>query len=216
MPTPWEEERAPVWFNSVALLISVTAAVTAFLPMALDTSPWDAVRLRVPGNQGNWWHFLIGAPFFLAFPMIWLRLRSLLSRRLSTPAGRRLIWAVVALSIGGTISVTLPFLLRLGNLARMNEWRRLSVLCPTLGIVITSGALLFLRRRDMLPTRACLVGLNTAYLANAALCLVVYGPMPGAARSRSGWIVTMVIVWPMLLELVWTFVRSFRTPAIAQ
>lgn len=26
MPTPWEEERAPVWFNSVALLISVTAA----------------------------------------------------------------------------------------------------------------------------------------------------------------------------------------------
>jgi len=216
MPTPWEEERAPVWFNSVALLISVTAAVTAFLPMALDTSPWDAVRLRVPGNQGNWWHFLIGAPFFLAFPMIWLRLRSLLSRRLSTPAGRRLIWAVVALSIGGTILVTLPFLLRLGNLARMNEWRRLSVLCPTFGIVVTSAVLLFVRRRVILPTRACLVGLNAAYLANAALCLVVYGPMPGAARSRSGWIVTMVIAWPMLLELVWTFVRSLRTPAIAQ
>jgi len=216
MPTPWEEERAPVWFNSVALLISVTAAVIAFLPIALDTSPWDAVRLKVPGNQGNWWHVLIGAPFFLAFPMIWLRLRSLFSRRLSTPAGRRAIWTVVALSICGTISVTLPFLLRLGNLARMNEWRRLSVLCPTLGIVITSGALLFLKRRDILPTRACLVGLNTAYLANAALCLVVYGPMPGAARSRSGWIVTMVIVWPMLLELVWTLIRSFRTPAIAQ
>ena len=53
MPTPWEEERAPVWFNSVALLISVTAAVTAFLPMALDTSPWDAVRLRVPGNRSH-------------------------------------------------------------------------------------------------------------------------------------------------------------------
>jgi len=216
MPTPWEEERAPVWFNSVALLISVTAAVIAFLPIALDTSPWDAVRLKVPGNQGNWWHVLIGAPFFLAFPMIWLRLRSLFSRRLSTPAGRRAIWTVVALSICGTISVTLPFLLRLGNLARMNEWRRLSVLCPTLGIVITSGALLFLKRRDILPTRACLVGLNTAYLANAALCLVVYGPMPGAARSRSGWIVTMVIVWPMLLELVWTLIRSPRRPAIAQ
>ena len=216
MPTPWEEERAPVWFNSVALLISVTAAVIAFLPIALDTSPWDAVRLKVPGNQGNWWHVLIGAPFFLAFPMTWLRLRSLFSPRLSTPAGRRVIWTVVALSICGTILVTLPFLLRLGNLARMNEWRRLSVLCPTLGIVITSGALLFLRRRDILPTRACLVGLNTAYLANAALCLVVYGPMPGAARSRSGWIVTMVIVWPMLLELVWTLIRSPRRPAIAQ
>ena len=120
------------------------------------------------------------------------------------------------LSIGGTILVTLPFLLRLGNLARMNEWRRLSVLCPTFGIVVTSAVLLFVRRRVILPTRACLVGLNAAYLANAALCLVVYGPMPGAARSRSGWIVTMVIAWPMLLELVWTFVRSLRTPAIAQ
>ena len=85
----------------------------------------------------------------------------------------------------------------------MNEWRRLSILGPTLGIVIVSGALLLLRRRDIPPTRAHLAGLNTAYLSNAALCFVVYGPMPGAARSRLGWIVTMVIVWPMLLELVW-------------
>ena len=80
----WEEERAPIWFNAVALLISAAAGVTAFLPVALYTSPWDAVRLRVPGNQGNWWHALIGAPYFLAFPMIWLRLRALFSRRLST------------------------------------------------------------------------------------------------------------------------------------
>jgi hypothetical protein len=216
MRTPWEEERAPVWFNIVALLISATAGATAFLPIALDTSPWDAVRLRVPGNQGNWWHALVGVPFFLAFPMIWLRLRSLFSSRLSTPAGQRLIWIVVALSICGTILVELPFLLRLGNLARMNEWRWLSVLCPTFGIIIGSGILLFLRRRDILPTRACLIGLVTAYLANAALCLVVYSPMPGTASSKSGLIVTMVIVWPMLLDLVWMFVQSFRTPGIAK
>jgi hypothetical protein len=202
-----EEGPAPTWFNSVALLISVTAAVTAFLPLALYTSPWDAVRLRVPGNQGNWWHVLVGAPFFLAFPMTWLGLRSLFSSRLSTPTERRLIWTVVALSICGTISVEVPFLLRLGNLARMSESRWLSVLCPTFGIIIASGALLFLRRRNILPTSACLVGLNTAYLANAALCLVVYGPMPGTAGSKSGWIVTMVIVWPMALELVWIFIR---------
>jgi len=93
----WEEERPPIWFNAVALLISVAAGVTAFLPIALYTSPWDAVRLKVPGDQGNWWHVLIGAPYFLAFPMIWLRLHALFSRGLSTPAGRRLIWTVVAL-----------------------------------------------------------------------------------------------------------------------
>jgi hypothetical protein len=198
-----KEERAPAWFNAVALLISVAAGVTAFLPIALYTSPWDAVRLRVPGDQGNWWHLLVGAPYFLAFPMIWLCLRALFSRRLSTPTGRRLIWTAVALSICGTIAVTVPFLLRLGNLAHMNEWRRLSILGPTLGILIVSGALLFLTRRSILPTRAALVGLNTAYLANAALCLVVYGPMPGTLPSRYGWTVTMVIVWPMLLELIW-------------
>ena len=208
-----KEERAPIWYNAVWLLISVTAGVVAFLPLALYTSPWDAVTFRVPENQGNWWHLLIGAPFFLAFPMIWLRLRSLFSGKLSTPPGRRLIWTVVALSICGTILVDVPFLLRLGNLARMNEWRRLSILCPTFGIVIASGALLFLRRHNILPTRACLVGLSAAYLANAALCLIVYGPMPGTAGSRSGWIVTIVIVWPMLLELVWLFIfiQTFKT-----
>jgi len=207
---PLMEERAPVWYNVVGLLISVTAGATVFLPLALYTSPWDAVRFRVPGDQGNWWHFLIGAPFFLAFPMIWLRLRSLFSRRLSTPAGRRLIWTVVVFSICGTMLVEIPFLLRLGNLARMNQWRRLSIVCPTFGIIIASGAFLFLRRRDILPTRACLIGLNAAYLANAALCLIVYGPMPGTAGSRSGWIVTITIVWPMLLELVWLLIKTFK------
>jgi hypothetical protein len=202
-----EEERDPNWFNVVALLISVVAGVTAFLPIALYTSPWDAVRLRVPGDQGNWWHLLVGAPYFLAFPMIWLRLRALFSRRLSTRAGRRVIWIVVALSICGTIAVTLPFLLRLGNLAHMNEWRRLAILGPTYGIVVASGTLLFLRRRSIHPILAAHVGLITAYLANAALCLVVYGPMPGTLASRYGWIVTMVVVWPMLLELVWVFIQ---------
>jgi hypothetical protein len=215
MRTP-EEKQAPIWFSTVALLVSLTAAATAFLPIALYTSPWDTVMFRVPGNEGNWWHFLIGAPFFLAFPMIWLHLRPLFSTRSSTPMGRRVIWTVVALSVSGTILVTFPFVLRLGNLAQMHEWRRLSILCPTFGILITSGAFLFLRRRQMPPTDACLVGLNAAYLANAAFCLVVYAPMPGSAGSRSGSITTLVIVWPMLLELFWIFARSFRNPTIGE
>jgi hypothetical protein len=214
LQTPVEEERAPIWFNAVALLIWVTAGVVAFLPIALYTSPWDTVRFRVPGNEGNWWHFLIGAPYFLAFPMIWLRLRSLFSRRLSTPAGRRVIWILVALLLCGTIAVTLPFLLRLGNLAKMKEGRWLSIICPTLGIIIASGMLLFFRRRELLPTRACLVGLNTAYLANAAFCVTVYAPMPGTVRSKLGWMVTVVIVWPMLLELLWIFGQGFRRPRV--
>ena len=199
--------QGPVWFDAIALLIWLLAGAVAFLPFAFDTSAWDAVTLRVPGNQGNWWHFLAGAPFFLAFPMIWLRLRSLFSSQLSTAIGRRLIWCAVGLSIAGTIAVEAPFLL---HLAGTSAWQRFMVLSLGFGIVIASSVILYVRRRHIAPTRACIAGLNTAYLANAALCLVVYSDAPGTIGSRSGWLVSMVIVWPIFCELVWIFIQSFR------
>jgi hypothetical protein len=200
-----EESRAPAWFNVVALLIALIAGAAVFLPFAVNTSAWDAVTLRVPGDQGNWWHLLVGAPFFLAFPMIWLRLRALVSKHLSTPVGRRLIWATVALSICGTILVEAPVLLRLGNLAHMHTGRWLSMTCPAFGVMIACAALLILRRDQISPTRACFVGLNAAYLANAALCLVLYAPM-----RNSGWFVVMAVALFMTLELVWIFIESLR------
>lgn len=206
--TPIEEGRASAVYNTVALLGSLLAGVVVFIPFAFSTSPLDAIMLRVPGDQGNWWHALVGAPFFLAFPMIWLRLRSLFSKQLSTPAGRRLIWTAVVFSICGTISVEVPFLL---HLAGTSALQRISVLCLGFGIIIASAILLFLRRREIFPTRRCLVGLSAAYLANAALCLVVYSGATGPVRSRSGWLVTMVIVWPMALELVWIFIQTLDT-----
>lgn len=201
------QEREQTWINTIALLIWLLAGVVAFLPFALNTSPWDAVTLHVPGNQGNWWHVLVGAPFFLAYPMIWLRLRSLFSSQLSTAMERRLIWSVVGLSIAATTLVQVPFLL---HLAGTSEWQRLSVLSLGFGIVVASAVLLFLRRRHFLPTRACLVGLDAAYLANVALCLVVYSGATGGMWSRSGWLLSMVIVWPIVFELVWLFIQTFR------
>src|ERR1700730_19251726 len=105
MVTPLEEGRPAAWVIALALLVWLLAGVVVFLPFAFHTSPWDAVTLRVPGNQGNWWHALVGAPFFLAFPMIWLRLRALFSERLSTSAGRRLLWIAAGISIVGPIAV---------------------------------------------------------------------------------------------------------------
>jgi hypothetical protein len=196
------------WLNAVALPIWLAAGVVAFLPFALDTSPWDAVRLHVPGNQGNWWHVLVGAPFFLAFPMIWLRLRWLVFGTIATVKGRRLIWSAVGLSICGTILVETPFLL---HLAGTSEWQRLVVLGLGLGIVVAALILLLLRRRDMFPATAYLIGLDTAYLANAAVCLVVYSDATGPVWSRSGWFVTAVIAGPIFFELIWLSGRSLRT-----
>jgi uncharacterized membrane protein len=203
-----KEGRAATWINAFALVVCLFAGAVVFLPFALCTSPWDAVTLRVPDNQGNWWHALVGAPFFLAFPMIWLRLRSLFSEQLSTSTGRRLMWIAAGLSACATVLVQVPFLL---HLAGTSEWQRLAVLGLGFGIVVTSAILLFLRRRDMFPTRACLAALNAAYLANAALCLVVYSGAMGTTWSRSGWLVTMLIVWPMVAELAWVFIQSFKT-----
>ena len=204
---PAREYRGQSWVNAVMLFVSLVAGTTAFLPFALDTSPWDAVTLRVPGNQGNWWHVLVGAPFFLAYPMIWLRLRALFSKRLSTRAGRRLLWAAIGSSICGTVLVEAPFLF---HLAGTSEWQRLSVLSLGFGIVIVSAIFLLKRRNHISPTRACLAGLNTAYLANLALCLVVYGGATGNLSTRSGWLVSIVLFWPILFELVWLFIQTFR------
>jgi hypothetical protein len=55
------------------------------------------------------------------------------------------------------------------------------------------------------------VGLDTAYLANAVLCLVVYSGAAGNLRSKSGWLVSMVIVWPIVFELIWLFGQTFQT-----
>jgi hypothetical protein len=191
-------------------MVWLAAGAVAFLPFAFDTSAWDAVTLRVPGNQGNWWHFLAGAPAFLAFPQIWLRLRPFFSTQLSTALGRRLIWIVVGLSVAGSLAVEAPFLL---HLAGTSEWQRFIVLGLGFGIVVASAVILFLRRRYIAPTRACLAGLDTAYLANMALCLVVYAGAPGNFGSRSGWFVAAVVVWPIFFELVWIFIQSFKASA---
>jgi hypothetical protein len=77
------EETSPAWVNVIRLLMWLTAGVVAFIPFAFDTSPWNAVTLHDPGNQGNWWHLLAGVPFFLAYPAIWLRPRTPVSATLN-------------------------------------------------------------------------------------------------------------------------------------
>ncbi len=209
--TGLQEGRSAPLIDRVGVLVSLLGGVVVFLPFASNTSPLDAVTLQVPENQGNWWHALVGAPFLLAIPMIWVRLHLLASKQMFASVGRRVIWIIVGLSICATISVETPFLL---HLAGTSEWQRLAILCLGFGIVIASGVGLILRRRQIPLTRACLVGLSTAYLANAALCLVVYSNAEGPVTSRSGWLITMIIVWPMGLEVLWEFIQSL-TPKSA-
>jgi hypothetical protein len=199
-----------LFIDFFAFAVYLSAGVVVFLPFAFGTSPLDAVTLRVPGNQGNWWHALVGAPFFLAFPMVWLRLRSITSGQPLTLSRYRMISIAAILSICGTIAVETPFLL---HLAGTSDWQRVAILSLGFGIILASGATLFWRRGHITPDRICAICLITAYLANAALCLVVYSNAAGPVTSRAGWLITAVIVWPMSLELIWTYIDSFRRGA---
>jgi hypothetical protein len=198
------QERDSTLFGIVMLVVSLIAGVLVFIPYAVHTSPLDALMLNVPGDQGNWWHVLIGAPFFLAFPMIWLRLRAFFSKELSTPIEWRVIWIVTILCVCGTFAVEIPFLL---HRAGTSEAQRLVVLFLGYGIPIVTAVLLSKHKAKISPTQVCLIGLNATYLANAGLCLPVYGQVAGALSSKPGWLVMLVIVWPMLLEVIWIFVH---------
>jgi len=196
--------------NALALPVWLAAGAVPFLPFAFDTSPWDAVLLRVPGNQGNWWHLLAAAPFFLAYPMIWLRLRALFARQSLSMVEQCAIRGVVVLSMGATIAVETPFLL---HLAGTSEWQRFAILSLGLGIILFSLLVLLLRRRRIPAQSTCIAGLDSAYLANAVPCLIVYAEAAGGTRSRLGWFVSMVLIWPIAFELAGILLRTVKTAA---
>jgi hypothetical protein len=200
---PSKEPLPASFADAAALIMWLLAGAVAFLPFAVNTSPFDAVTLRVPSNQGNWWHVLVGLPFFLAFPMVWIRLRALFSRpAFYGKVTTRLIWSAVGICVLGTVLVELPFVF---HLAGTSQWQRATVIGLGLGVVIASSAFLLRYRHRLSPTRAFVIGLDSAYLANAALCLVVYASAPGNIWSRLGWLVTVVVVWPIAFELMWAF-----------
>jgi hypothetical protein len=197
--------------DALALPVWLTAAAVSLLPFAFNTSPWDAVMFHVPGNQGNWWHAAAGAPFFLAYPMIALRLWAWSVRRPLPVAMCRGVWGLALLSIAGTTAVEAPFLL---HLAGTSEWQRFVVLGLGFGIVICSLSVLLLRRSRIAPLSACIAGLETAYLANASLCLIVYAAATGSAWSRIGWWISLVLLWPIGMELAWLLAGALSRRAV--
>lgn len=197
----------PYWFRAFTIILWLAACVVPFLPFAVSTSPLDAVLFNVPGNQGNWWHFLAGLPFFLAFPVLWLSIQSLSSGR-TAGRGIQLITGIAALSAIGTALVEVPFLL---HLAGTSAWQSFTVLGLGFGILLVSAAVLVVQRRSFSPLASCISSLLAAYLANASLCLVVYASAPGVPSTRSGWFVTVVLVWPMAIELLWLLTHKTQT-----
>jgi hypothetical protein len=143
------------WFWAIVLIIWLAACVVPFLPFAQSTSPLDAVLLQVPGDQGNWWHFLAGLPLFFAFPMVWLTTQSLHDSK-EVPAGLRVFAGIAAVSGIGTILVEVSLLL---HLAGPSAWQSFSVLSLGLGILLVSAVLLVFRRSSIPRLARCIASL---------------------------------------------------------
>ena len=205
MSSSVHQQRLPTPLGRLVFVAWVLAGVNVFLPIALNTSPWDALNFNVPGNQGNWWHAVIGAQYLLAYPAIWLHARWLGAERAPTKTGQQVLWGVLLLSALGTVAVQFPFVL---HRAGTSELQRLAIIVTGFGFLLTGAASLFRRRQRMSSAHASVVGLSAAYLANASLCLIVYGTAPGPIASRLGWLVTLVIVWPILVEMIWLIVQA--------
>ena len=105
----------------------------------------------------------------------------------------------------GTLLVESPFLM---HRAGTSELQRLEVKFLGIGIIVITGIFLYRKRKKIDSTRACIIGLTAAYLANAFLCLIVYGETRFKDHSRSGWYVTLVIALPMLIELIWQIFKK--------
>jgi len=204
-PSTIDSVYLPRLENILMIIVWLIAAIGVLLPFALGTSPLDALLMRVPNNEGNWWHVLVGLPFFLSLPMIWMRWHVLNSATVPALLVRRIFWIMIIFSAFGTLLVETPFLL---HRAGTSERQRLEVIFLGMGIILLAGIFLFVKQKKLHPTIACIIGATAAYLANAFLCLIVYGEEKFGNQSRDGWYVTAVIVLPIFIDAIWLMYKK--------
>lgn len=152
----------------------------------------------------------MGFPVFLAYPILWLGLRPLFSA--SHSRGRSFWPLLVLASISGigTALVEAPFVaLRAGT----SGLQRFEVIVLWLGILAAGISVLLARRRWIGSGDAALMGMITAYLANLAICLIVYSEARGSVWSRAGWLASTVLVVPMGAEWLWLLFKMWSLPA---
>jgi hypothetical protein len=151
-----------------ALLLALPGVVVLFLPFTENRSPLDAL------HEGSF--ALLGAPFFLAIPIVIWQARKLIGRRVSSIE----VAAAYVLSVGSMLSVLVfAALLSLGLKASdvddlQGFLTTLAILGPPFLFALTN--VLVLRNLGKRMTRDCGVEIFIigAYFPNAIFCLVEF------------------------------------------
>jgi hypothetical protein len=189
-------ESRTKWSGVIALVISLPLTAVVFLDFAEGISPWNVASAFVFDELHFWsmedWQLaLCAAPFFLAFPLMWLGIRSIFSAKLSGPESIG-VWSLVGLSACATLIIDADLMV---DFFRYHNGGELAAVGP--GIVVGAAAAIVCRRRHFSAERCRLIGLYVCYVANGIVCLIAF-----AENQNLGWYVALIIVCGMSGELL--------------
>jgi hypothetical protein len=208
-PSADSPSHPPVAIRVIALLISIPAIAIVFLEFAESTSPWNVVVSPLSEGYGSDWPLsLLGVPFFLAFPLAWLALRSLFSSRISLTE-LVIAWAIIGISLAATIVFNIMVL---HDILLYGGGAPKPPIFMSITILVAGALLLIFRRRHLTRAHAPLIALYIAYLANATLCILGFDSI-----QNLGWYLTIPVAAVMIFLLLSLFPwrRMFRLNASA-
>jgi hypothetical protein len=188
----------------LAALLSLPALVVPFVSFAWSDSPLDTV-VWVFGGGWGWEFALLGAPFFLGFPIVAAQIARVAS--LNIPRGWRAVgFALAACSAALSLTFVGRWALEIArqrDSADLIAWMSM-FLVPA--FLATGAFWVWRTRQTASATARHHLTLATAYLANASMCLVVF-----RAHSDFGWWLALVACAGIVLDAVQTVVAAPRT-----
>ena len=156
------------------LAISGTAGIASlFLPFTSGVSPAWVIRIFFPIKFDSWFIFSLAAPFFLAFLISAAFLRWMISGFLSRP--ERIVAYVLStmMACGTLLYIILGFIEFISDLRPdVQIWFVLFIPLLTLSFGVFT-VIKNLRNNGTREVNA-LITMQTAYLSNALLCLIMF------------------------------------------
>jgi hypothetical protein len=173
------EVRPRRWSRTIALLFVLPAAVTPFVPFVHSTSPLR-VMAEVSARLFTWdlslEHMLglLAAPLFLGLPLILWHLRLLIASD-STRGERIILWSLSILSATASLmflAIGMLQFIAIGGADREPMAYASAVSIIALGALMLMNPLA--RRLQLSREGRATLALSVAYLANAAMPLIVF------------------------------------------
>lgn len=178
-PTEWlgtwltmgtNPSRSALYVATIAL--GLVGMATPFLPFKYDVSPLGAAAQVVNPHSDFFWLFLVGSPFFLAI------LVSIASIRLMVLGKSTRSELAIAYCSSIIMACATLFLMIAQGISdwpfTLHDWLSLALPCATIAL----GCTLVVRswRLRVPPGLIAVTAMQSAYVANALLCLLSYWP----------------------------------------